>query len=284
MSQTTPPTITAAPAPPIRGTSTFKTLVDAFLTWMAAAVAQFQALGTNVYNNAVDCFNNAAAAAASASAAGGSATAAASSAGAVVWVSGATVALGATVLSPADLYRPYRRITATGSGATDPKNDSTNYTATIIGTFPYLHVREEQTSGTAGGTSTSATQHVRVLNTTVGTNSITGASLASNIVTLPAGTYEFRADAPCLNGTQHKISLYNDSDSTDILVGVSVSSASGAGASVPAICSGRFTLATAKNIKLRHYIYTGLVTSGLGLAVGSGSVEVYASLQIWKVA
>lgn len=176
------------------------------------------------------------------------------------------------------------RMTVTGDTAGAIVTSYTKASGAPVAALPYLHVREEQANGTNGGTSTSATQHVRVLNTTVGTNSIPSASLASNIVTLPAGTYEFRAEAPCPNGSAHKLSLYNDSDSTDILVGVSVSSASSAGVSVLAICSGRFTLATAKNIKLRHYISTGFATNGLGLAVGSGSVEVYASLQIWKVA
>jgi hypothetical protein len=67
MSQTTPPTITAAPAPPQRGNrSTFSNLFDAFILWIVTAVAQFQALAANVYANAVDAFTSATASAASA--------------------------------------------------------------------------------------------------------------------------------------------------------------------------------------------------------------------------
>lgn len=44
-----------------------------------------------------------------------------------VWVSGKTYASGKIVLSPADRMQPYVRITAAGSGATDPSADSTNY-------------------------------------------------------------------------------------------------------------------------------------------------------------
>ena len=140
MAQTTPPSITAAPSPaPQRGDKvTFSTRVDAFVTWLIAAVTQFSALATNAYSNAVDCYNNAVAAASSASAAGSSATSAAASAAAAagsvnapLWVSGATVAQYATVLSPADNLRAYRRITATGSGTTDPKNDLTNYAIAV---------------------------------------------------------------------------------------------------------------------------------------------------------
>lgn len=64
MPQTTPPTVTPAPTPAIqRGDrTTFSARVDAFITWLAAAPAQFAALATNVYNNAVDAFTSATAA------------------------------------------------------------------------------------------------------------------------------------------------------------------------------------------------------------------------------
>jgi hypothetical protein len=283
MSQTPPVAPDALPTAPNTSVPTgFAATMDAFLAALVTFRTQVAALGTNMYNNCVDAFNSAINAAASATSAAASATAAGAASGVTLWVSGTTYSVGDRRFSPGT-PGVYRRRTA-GAGTTDPSADATNWELISYGVFPYLHVREEQASGTNGGTSTSSTQHVRILNTTVGTNSIAGASLASNIVTLPAGTYEIRSEAPCLNGSAHKLSLYNDSDSADILVGVSVASASSTGVSVLAICSGRFTLATAKNIKLRHYISTGTATSGLGLAVGSGSVEVYASLQIWKVA
>ena len=46
--------------------------------------------------------------------------------GVVPWVSGATVKQYAYVISPTDL-EIYQRKTATGSGATDPYSDTTNY-------------------------------------------------------------------------------------------------------------------------------------------------------------
>lgn len=44
-----------------------------------------------------------------------------------IWTSGVTYKQGQVVLSPADNYQQYVRITAAGSGATDPKTDTTNY-------------------------------------------------------------------------------------------------------------------------------------------------------------
>ena len=43
------------------------------------------------------------------------------------WVSGRLYQQGQVVLSPGDNYQPYVRVTAAGSGATDPSADSTNY-------------------------------------------------------------------------------------------------------------------------------------------------------------
>jgi hypothetical protein len=56
-----------------------------------------------------------------------------------------------------------------------------------------LHVRDEKTLAD-GGTSTSSYTK-RDLNTVV-TNEIAGASLSSNQITLPSGTYYINASAP----------------------------------------------------------------------------------------
>ena len=52
----------------------------------------------------------------------------------------------------------------------------------------FLHVRDEKAANTPGGTFTASAWQKRDLNT-VKTNQISGASLASNQITLPAGTY-----------------------------------------------------------------------------------------------
>ena len=52
--------------------------------------------------------------------------------GAPLWISGMAVAQWAVVISPLD-GEVYRRITATGGGATDPADDTTNYRAVSFG-------------------------------------------------------------------------------------------------------------------------------------------------------
>lgn len=282
MAQTTPPTITAAPTAPQRGVkATFSTLVDAFVTWLVAAVTQFGAVATNVYNNAVDAYNNAVAAAGSASSAStyannasASATAAAAASSASLWVSGTTYTAGQVVFSPVD-YRSYRRKTG-GAGTTDPSADSTNWVLISNGAVPLLHVREEQASGTSAGTATGPTTITRVLNT-VKTNGIAGASLSSNQVTLPAGTYEAWVRVPAFASDVHRAWLA--SASGVVLLGAA---ANGSGAETQSFTVGQFTLASTTAVWISHYLkYSG--SNGLGTAT-SQSTEIYAEAIFRKVA
>lgn len=142
MSQTTPPTVDALPTAPNTSVPTgFSATMDAFLAALIVFRTQVVALGANMYANCLDAFNSAVAAAASAvTALGYSNNAAASAAAAIVtanatlWVSGTTYAQYANVISPANA-RTYRRKTASGSGATDPSADATNYEP--ISVVPY---------------------------------------------------------------------------------------------------------------------------------------------------
>jgi hypothetical protein len=133
MAQTAPPTIDPAPSPaPQRNDrNTFSARLDAFVTWIIAAVAQFAALALNVYNNAVDAFNSATAAANSSAAAAASAAASATASGATMFNPATTYTQGQPAISGLD-FQVYRRKTA-GSSATDPKNDPTNWAPSVIG-------------------------------------------------------------------------------------------------------------------------------------------------------
>lgn len=83
MAVTPPPEITPAPTPaPQRGErATFRDRVDDFITWLTAAVAMFNAVVNNVYQNALSAFFSAEAASGSASTATQKAGDAAGSAG-----------------------------------------------------------------------------------------------------------------------------------------------------------------------------------------------------------
>jgi hypothetical protein len=139
--------------------------------------------------------------------------------------------------------------------------------------------QDQKSSGTQGGGSTGATTATRVLNTTV-VNNITGASLASNQVTLPAGTYDVVARAPNRAGNAHKLRLYNTTTAAYILEGGNALSHSSDLTVTDATLHGTIVIASAV-LELRHYIETSRATDGLGAAVSQGT-EVYSSIEFVK--
>ena len=105
--------ITALPTPPTRQDSTnFNDRADAFLAALPGFQSEANALSTEVNTRA----DNVQA----------SDLAVLAATNITKWVSGTTYAEGAVVWSPINGLG-YRRITASGSGTTDPSSDSTNY-------------------------------------------------------------------------------------------------------------------------------------------------------------
>lgn len=147
-----------------------------------------------------------------------------------------------------------------------------------------LHVRDEKASGTHGGTPTAGAWNTRTLNT-VKTNEIAGASLAANVVSLPAGTYEVEAAAPAYRSDRHRLRLYDVTGAATLVVGQSLYNDTTDNSATNSALRGRFTLAVTSNVRLDHW-FSSATGAGLGFGVGSGTgeVEVYADLQIRKVA
>jgi hypothetical protein len=146
-----------------------------------------------------------------------------------------------------------------------------------------LHVRDEKASGTDGGTFTSGSFQTRTLNTSV-TNEISGASLSSNQITLPSGTYFLYATAPAYGVDTHKLKFRNTTDSSDTLIGNNQRIADALDAATTAHISGRFTIAAQKTFELQHRCNTTDSGDGFGVGANYSIVEVYADVQIWKVA
>lgn len=141
---------------------------------------------------------------------------------------------------------------------------------------------ETQASGTSGGGSTSGSFIKRTLNTTI-INEISGCSLASSVITLPAGTYKVMASAPFITGIGIKLKLRNTSDSTDAILSQNGwLNATGGGGSVP--LNGTFTIASSKNFELQYRVASSVATFGLMEAGSFGVNEVYSVIQIDKIA
>lgn len=119
------------------------------------------------------------------------------------------------------------------------------------------------------------------------TNEISSASLASNQISLPAGTYFCIAWAGWYNSANSniasKLRIRNVTDSTNLILGTSLfaGAASSAGDAMMATLGGRFTLAGTKTLELQHYAQ-GAANGGVGMS-GAGVSEVHASVMIWKI-
>lgn len=156
--------------------------------------------------------------------------------------------------------------------------DGTNFVLNVT-TRLILHVQDQKVSGTNGGGSTGAAQNVRTLNTVV-SNTIPGASLAANIITLPAGTYYIEASAPAHGSVAHKARLFNVTDATVDIVGTSAYADTVNSGETRSFIRGTITIAATKTFRVDHYITAAVGGVGLGSATSSGDIEVYADLMV----
>jgi hypothetical protein len=145
-----------------------------------------------------------------------------------------------------------------------------------------LHVRDEKSSGTNGGTYTSGSFETRTLNTVM-TNEISGASLSSNQITLPSGTYFIYARVSAFRVDRHKTKLRNVTDSSDTLIGSNAYTAE-ANVGNDSWIIGRFTIASSKAFAIENRCQSTRSDDGYGVGAGYSVVEVYTDVQIWKVA
>lgn len=156
-----------------------------------------------------------------------------------------------------------------------------------------IHVRHTETQNTQGGTPAVDAWTKRKLNTTV-SNTIAGASLSGDQVTLPAGDYRIVSASQAVYRTNQSFSrLRNVTANSDVIFGGNIY-ASAAQASPSEVYghgqqsllpSSEFTLAATTQVELQYYVKSGGGGSnGLGLPVNiTGYSEVYAELIIEKV-
>lgn len=134
-----------------------------------------------------------------------------------------------------------------------------------------------------GGTFTAGgAWRTRDLNT-VRYNTITGASLASNAVTLPAGKYFFQWSAPAFNVNQHITALYQTSGTPAILIFGSSEFSAGYAQS-RSVGNGYYTFTSTQSVIIWHQCTLTKTTDGFGTnAQGMSSTNIYSSLYIRKI-
>ena len=146
----------------------------------------------------------------------------------------------------------------------------------------YMHVRDEKSVGSNGGSS-SAGINTRILNTVV-TNTIVGASLSSNQITLPAGTYRIKGSSPAFNSNQFKTFLYNVTTSSLLLAGTSEYNIASGDIQTRSQLSGQIIISAESAIEFRMYITSAKLSNGLGVTTNTsaGGIEVYTTIEIEK--
>lgn len=140
---------------------------------------------------------------------------------------------------------------------------------------------DSKASGTAGGSFTKDAWRTRTLNSERA-NVIAGASLASNQITLPAGTYLCLFAAPAHKVGLHVARLYDTTAAAALIYGFTAQSA-GTDVTACSIGFGAFTLASGAVVELQHYSEMTQSGDGMGKANSFGDPEIYSQVLLLKV-
>ncbi len=149
-----------------------------------------------------------------------------------------------------------------------------------------LHIQHQTADGVDGGPITSNTWNTAPLNTVL-TNNITGASLSSNQVTLPAGNYFVLDSYSCaFNCGSNQAKLQDTTGATELVTGESGRSFTEDGGQEGSRISGEFSLSVSSVLEIQHNCSSNKSTDGFGNASSFSTVthNVYRNLMIYKVA
>jgi hypothetical protein len=152
----------------------------------------------------------------------------------------------------------------------------------------WVHVFDEKVSGTNGGNFVQGALRTRDLNT-VGGDTIPGASLAANQLTLPAGEYKAWWNCPAYFVNRHQSLLYNTITGAqrdlngNFCMGTSEFSGNGgAYAQTQSLGYAIFALSVVTPMELRHRCQTTFNNLGFGVPSGFGTPERYSNLLVVK--
>lgn len=171
---------------------------------------------------------------------------------------------------------------ALGTPSSGNLANCTGYPAASLATLSsiYVNVQDQKAQNTDGGTFTSGSWRTRVLNTEV--SDVGGlCSLASNQITLAAGTYVIFATAAVQAVNRNQLRLQNVTDTSTVLVGQSNYTEAGGSSSIAQL-RGVFTIGASKALELQHQCQTTGTTTGFGVA-SNFSTEVYSIVELWKI-
>lgn len=146
-----------------------------------------------------------------------------------------------------------------------------------------LVVVDQKAAGSLGGTFTAGAWRTRDLNTVL-VNTIPSASVSSNQIHLPAGTYDVQASAPAYQVQDHFTQLYDVTHGVQLVPGSAEYAGTSVGVAIRSLVAGRFTLAAAAVVELQHYCRNTINNQGLGTGTGDQTIPpIYAQAVIRKI-
>jgi len=146
---------------------------------------------------------------------------------------------------------------------------------TIAGSS-FAEYADVKSTTTAGGTFTAGAWQTRTLAEILDPDNI--GSISTNVITLKAGTYRCTGWATARNCGAHQVRLYNNTDSSVVLLGADSSASPAADTQTMSVLSGQFSIDTTKDLILQHRCETTKADNGFGDANSFGGDEVYARL------
>jgi hypothetical protein len=174
---------------------------------------------------------------------------------------------------------------AVGANDTVLVADSSTATGLKWGSVPgstYAIFTDTKASGTNGGTFTTGAWRTRDLQTSQ-FNNISGCSLASNQITLPAGTYKIEGNAEAYVVGRHQTRIYNVTNSVALFLGRTEYADSANDVATASHFIGIVVLTGTKVIELQHQGGVTRATDGFGVQTTFGD-NVYSVISIEKVA
>jgi hypothetical protein len=155
--------------------------------------------------------------------------------------------------------------------------------AALLEAVDPIILQHQQPAGTDGGATTTGAWNTVPLNTEV-RDAHNRCALAANQFTLPAGTYKIRGYTFLKESAQARVRIRNISDGTTAIAGAIQRGPSGSNGEATPEAIGVITIASPKTFELQYRATNGVGLDGLGMAMNWGEVEVYATVEINKLA
>lgn len=145
----------------------------------------------------------------------------------------------------------------------------------------FARFQRRVTSGASGGSTSVGLNDIEITNTI--SNNISGVSLASNSITLPAGDYYVEGSVISVAANGTRASFYNETTMSTDIVGMSMYESAGATYGGSRIkFEGVINVASTSVFSVKLWCNSAYV-DGLGLPLTDGNPEIYTDVKIWKL-